>query len=380
MRRLFTAALADVPHHRMHFYCTTEPLAEQYNRMNVARFTHLPYPVRPAPESTDRRVNDGPLRVTCAGSVRLEKGRIGLARLVRRLLPTLQAEGRVQLVLQTDRKSLRQVLPGKLARKVEILPRPDPRCDWPVVPVDYPLDPDAYRELIRQADIGLFLYDPRRYYARCSGVLVDMLSAGIPVIVPAGCWLADQIHEPNYSYLDRLASVLPTHRWPGRTSGFDVPAGSRAALIRFEATARTRYFEVRTVRLDERQRVLGRSESTVLGRRRDGGLISTLLPLQPATRRLQVAVDSAYDQQPVDVTSFETALLDAPHPLGSVGLTTETFDRLPVLVQEIATHYRHYRRSAVDFAARWRHDHAASRTLQILAEGNDVEGLDRGQT
>ena len=40
---------------------------------------------------------------------------------------------------------------------------------------------------------GLFLYDPDRYVARCSGVLLEMLARGVPVIVPDKCWLADQL-------------------------------------------------------------------------------------------------------------------------------------------------------------------------------------------
>jgi len=245
LRRRFATAAALIPDHRLQLYCTTERLAEQYNRMGVARFAPLPYPVRRGLSPAEGRVHDGPLRVTCAGSVRLEKGRADLARLVRRLFPALEADGRLQLVIQTDRKSLGQVLPRRLARSLTILPRPDPRRDQPVVPVEYPLAPEAYVDLIRQADIGLFLYDPRRYFARCSGVLVDMLSAGIPVIVPAGTWLADQIGE--------------TH-----------------------------------------------------------------------------------------------------------GSIVQSFEELPQRVQEMAGDYPRYRRAAIDFATRWRQDHAATRTIEAL--------------
>ncbi|MCG8649940.1 MAG: hypothetical protein MI861_08905, partial [Pirellulales bacterium] len=50
-----------------------------------------------------------------------------------------------------------------------------------------------YHAWLDTADIGLFLYEPERYVARCSGVLLEMLVRGIPVIVPDRCWLADQV-------------------------------------------------------------------------------------------------------------------------------------------------------------------------------------------
>ena len=39
------------------------------------------------------------------------------------------------------------------------------------------------------AQIGLLLYDRHAYRSRCSGVLVEFLCAGVPVIVPSGTWL-----------------------------------------------------------------------------------------------------------------------------------------------------------------------------------------------
>jgi hypothetical protein len=47
------------------------------------------------------------------------------------------------------------------------------------------------------------LYDADQYYARCSGVMVEMLKAGVPVIVPAACWMAEQIAEPIFRHRDQ---------------------------------------------------------------------------------------------------------------------------------------------------------------------------------
>ncbi len=55
------------------------------------------------------------------------------------------------------------------------------------------LSTEAYHAWLDTADLGLFLYDPNRYVARCSGVLLEMFARGVPVIVPDRCWLADQL-------------------------------------------------------------------------------------------------------------------------------------------------------------------------------------------
>src|SRR5690606_37144636 len=49
-------------------------------------------------------------------------------------------------------------------------------------------------------------YDARRYFARCSGVLLEMLIAGIPVIVPAGSWLSHQLRPEADRHLDEVWS------------------------------------------------------------------------------------------------------------------------------------------------------------------------------
>lgn len=57
------------------------------------------------------------------------------------------------------------------------------------------LPTESYHRWLSTADLGLFLYDPTRYEARCSGILLEMLARGVPVIVPDHCWLASQVRQ-----------------------------------------------------------------------------------------------------------------------------------------------------------------------------------------
>ena len=77
-----------------------------------------------------------------------------------------------------------------------------------VAAIRWPLSTDAYLDLVRSSHIGLMLYDAEQYYVRCSGVMVEMLKAGVPVIVPAGCWMADQISESIYAHRDSLCERI----------------------------------------------------------------------------------------------------------------------------------------------------------------------------
>ena len=215
LRRHLQATLKSVPQHRLSFYNTTEQLAAQYNRMGVAPFEPLPYPVNDALfRSSSGRVAGGPLRVTCAGGTRSEKGFDGLADVTREIWDDLLAGGKLQLLVQSkparlsSRPRLQLPVPRDAAT-ASCVARPNDSHVEPVVYVRYPLKIDDYVELVRRADVGLFLYDSDRYYVRRAGIMGEFLSAGVPVIVPAGCWLSEQIAEPIYEHLDQLRQSLP---------------------------------------------------------------------------------------------------------------------------------------------------------------------------
>ena len=387
-RRQFTAALALVPEHRLRLYCTSERMADQYDLMRVGRFRPLPYPASRTLEPRVCRPHDGPLRVVCAGAVRREKGRVALTQLIQELRAGPLGDGRMQLVLQADQKVLRRVLPRDLGRTAGILPKPDPGCGWPIVPVMYPLDSATYVQLIHQADIGLFLYDARRYSARAAGVLVEMLAAGIPVIVPAGCWLSEQIERPNAEYLEGLMGLAPAQPVHGSATEIDVPPGALALALRFRGLTPARastYFELTARQFDDRAQAVGVPQTTV-ARRTEGG-VSSLITLHAGTRRVRVTLARAYERGSVRVRSAEAVLLDADsvrrgalpgYPRGHVGLAAATLDEIPALLQDMSRYYGHYRRSAAHFAERWRHEHDAARTVETLAaSGEGPTAVDR---
>jgi len=183
--------LNDVP---LHFYATTPELAEQYNLLHVAPFHLLHYPVNPLfLKSNEQQSTPCPLRVLCAGGLREEKGSHELAQLMEKT-NALGLAGQLQFWVQAKRASR---VPVAAHQRYELRSlNHQPPASARVVCVPHPLEPDDYVRLLRSAHIGLFLYDADRYYTRCSGILVELLTAGVPVIVPAGCWLGQQLLHP----------------------------------------------------------------------------------------------------------------------------------------------------------------------------------------
>lgn len=201
MRAQFAAAASRAGNARWHFYSPTQALVDQYASLGVVPFQLLDHPVGSTSEtlsvreSTRLAGNKSPMRVLCAGGLRVDKG----SRLLSDLLADLErddfAKGTIQLWIQAKR-------PGKLKRfagkhSFVTLDPTDatPPDDARLVHVPHPLPTDAYSRLLRRAEVGLLAYDPNVYAARCSGVLVEMLASGTPVVVPENTWLADELRS-----------------------------------------------------------------------------------------------------------------------------------------------------------------------------------------
>jgi glycosyltransferase involved in cell wall biosynthesis len=59
--------------------------------------------------------------------------------------------------------------------------------------LERPLAPAEYLNQLHAADLVLLPYDARAYGPRSSGILAEARAAGVPAVVPAGCWMADAV-------------------------------------------------------------------------------------------------------------------------------------------------------------------------------------------
>ncbi len=191
-------------------YSTTESLSAQLQHCLGEPFQTLPYPVSPALAALRAGVGrNHPLRAGCAGLARPEKGAEHWTKIVDALKDDYFATGRTApLALQSN--SLDE-LPEPLRGLTADLASPGEggSAQSPVLLANWPLSPPDYLRFLGSSDLGLLMYDPLVYHVRCSGVLVEMLSAGVPLVAPAGCWLADQIAEPISAHQERLRGQVP---------------------------------------------------------------------------------------------------------------------------------------------------------------------------
>ena len=372
MRDIFLNALRRVPEHPIHLYCTTRELTAQYQFLDVARFHTLPYPVHPLfLLPTAPRTSGDSVRIACLGHSRREKGFRELPLVVRKLWKDYLSQGRAQLVMQTRRRDLRRALDSTVADLGAHSATP------PVVYAPFPLDLERYAELVRSSDIGLLLYDSTRYYARCSGVLLEMLSAGVPVIVPGGCWLSEQIHDENQRHLRDIATRATLQRigeaqWSWRPGSqpsnaaaisftdqeaigeFAIPAGARSLLLRFrwlEPTTRGTYARVEFEQLDAQGAPLA-SFAAIVGPGSDPAAVYSLFHLHEGTRAARFKWRNAWDTGAISVDGLECRLLADHYPAGSVGLTAANMDQSGELLGDVLLHFEHYRRRSAAFAQR----------------------------
>jgi hypothetical protein len=405
LQQLFGEAASALPAGCVRFYTTTEILAQQFNGLGAATFESLPYPVNPALLERKRpaRKSDAPLRITCAGGVRPEKGTGSLGHVVAPLWREYFDTRQLQLVVQAKRL-------GKLPRELRRHARYDrdnanaQETAPKVAVVRWPLSTENYLDLIRDSDIGLLLYDANQYYARCSGVLVEMLKAGVPVIVPAGCWMADQIAEPMFAHRDRICQTAPIAArltpadadWEaGRAQRYylwrsdarllvggdagcpitrlAVPPAASHLCVRFRwaaSNAKGSYLELAAAPHHDGSRHEDALREIVTARAANVA-VPILIPLDTASRQVQLTWRNAFGQHVLELEDVEFVFLSsggAALPLGAVGLTSAGLDQAPRLLRDIADHYGHYRRTAESFAPAWGEWHSPEKVVRLLTE------------
>ena len=133
------------------------------------------------------------------GDARHEKGYQLLPQIIDRMWADYAETNRVRFVIQSD-CHLRPAAAGKQHPVYEsrmALGRLPPEK---VTLIDAPLESSEFCRQTLQSDIGLLPYERSSYAVRCSGIFVDLLTIGVPMVVPAGSWLADQLAEATREY------------------------------------------------------------------------------------------------------------------------------------------------------------------------------------
>jgi glycosyltransferase involved in cell wall biosynthesis len=180
---------------RVVFATDSDRLADEYEALASMRPVVFPSPrvapcvIEPDRDSADLRKRA--LQFSCLGPARFEKGVDVLQDAIRMLLRWKVAEG--------DEVEMRFVIQWNM----EILDaagepyRVDPELltDDRVEIISAPLDADAYADELRRTDCMVLPYRRSSYFARISGVAVEAVTAGIPVIFTKDTWCEEFVEK-----------------------------------------------------------------------------------------------------------------------------------------------------------------------------------------
>ncbi|HWP02721.1 MAG TPA: glycosyltransferase [Gemmatimonadaceae bacterium] len=176
-----------VPGVRVRICTDSERLAFDY-----AQFTRLAIDVVPIPhtrhsgkiEGRRRRESRGVLRLVSLGNARDEKGFVEILQAVRILSEWGRLDG-FKFVLQANSADLQM--------QMAIQESEDLVKSGSVEFIFETLSPEAYHKLLCEADGVLLPYWRSIYRSRTSGVFVEALAAGKPVIATEDTWMSDQL-------------------------------------------------------------------------------------------------------------------------------------------------------------------------------------------
>jgi hypothetical protein len=205
-----------------------------------------------------------------------------------------------------------------------------------------------------------------------------MLAAGVPVIVPAGCWLSEQLAGQINRHVESLASQSRwiVDQWTVQFRQFD---GERSATCRLASDADDLAIQWEWpaelcvgayLHLSVEFSGESNAERGVFDRS-EQGRVGCVIPVPRGSRHLRFRLCSAYSDEPVGVPAVHITALRAPtrgghHPRARVGLIAADDEQVPELIRELLSHYPHYRDSARVFSADWLQQHHADRTLELL--------------
>jgi len=171
---------------QMRFYTDTDALTHQHQALCPALpIITLPIPIAPIDAAlADAPRQPGPLRLLYLGNARTEKGFQLLPIAVAALQDASGTIPDTVLIAQAHSStSLTEAVIEDTRRRL--------RTSNHVILIEEPLSTEDYARQLATADIILLPYDREAYRERSSGILIQALAAGKPVVVPDQSWLSD---------------------------------------------------------------------------------------------------------------------------------------------------------------------------------------------
>lgn len=173
-------ALADHFGSKLLLLADTAPLTQLWSAGLGLPVAVAPLPVVAPPVRTSPPAE--PPHLVFVGGARAEKGYALLPRLVRSLAGAARFTLHSGAIGPADDPMVQRA-----HRALHAMVGPGLRL------LERPLEPEEYGALLAEADLLLLPYDAASYGPRSSGILAEARAIGVPAVVPAGCWMADEV-------------------------------------------------------------------------------------------------------------------------------------------------------------------------------------------
>jgi glycosyltransferase involved in cell wall biosynthesis len=169
------------------FATDSERLAREYEVLAGIRPAVFPSPRISGFQNVALRAPGAPFVFGCLGPARFEKG-IDLLQTAAKRFLALRSTADVRFVIQWNQS---------IRNEDGTIYQPDPELvsDRRVRLITKPLDSAAYDTEVRATDCMVLPYRRASYFARISGVAVEAVTAGIPVIYTENTWMADLVES-----------------------------------------------------------------------------------------------------------------------------------------------------------------------------------------
>jgi glycosyltransferase involved in cell wall biosynthesis len=169
---------------RVRLASDSDRLAREFGRL-----TSLPFEVMPIPHTSDSEVVRPPqrpgVRFVSLGGARDEKGYIDILNAIRMLRAEKDLEGMEFVLQSSDARPEIEAVTEEFARE-----------DIPNVSLlRQTLSPEQYAGQLSAADVVLVPYWRDIYSARTSGIFLEAVAAGKPVIATRDTWMSDELER-----------------------------------------------------------------------------------------------------------------------------------------------------------------------------------------
>lgn len=194
---------------KVFFHSDTKQLSSEFGRIIGLPFGVSPIPFdqellfrKQAARAEAAAVNHEPLNVVYLGDARIEKGYTNIPDAVAYLWKDYIRNGRIRLTIQSNFNT-QGGEPG-IADAKRLLSQYGLKR---VTLLHDALDADAYYDVLASADIVMVPYSAERYRFRSSGVLVEAMTAGVPIVTTKGSWMESMV-SPDHAVVYSVDSDL----------------------------------------------------------------------------------------------------------------------------------------------------------------------------